>query len=479
VYTFKGLYETKIGDKLPLYIQTFRGGRNESFCYGMDFSGKVWYDYDLTSAYTTIMYGLGNPIYVGGKNITEEEFFKEYKADNTWLLKSYFAIKCKYDFPSGVQYPCLPSNYDSENTVYPLKGDGVYTGSEVFVALSLGCKIKIQECYRIPKGTTKIFGLIKDLHLERGKHKKGTFKNLMCKIIGKSAYGLTAQGINEIMHYDTVSNRTVRMKDSRFSNPIISAAISSFIRALLAEIMNNIENINGKIISVTTDGFITDIPDLENLLLNKIDKGEWKGELLKQYRSWRSEITDGAKPEALEVKQSGPNMMSWTTRGQLSIDSGIAALTGLQRKSFNNLNHISYVVKELFNSNNKTLEYISTRLRTASDIFKKGGHVTSILADKSWSIIFDHKRRIILGGSDVTDYRTKLLFTKPHLTVDDAWGYRTFIKTVKTGDYEVGETKLTLGELIKKVVWFNKIILDFINFNKFDPEGKKTIIFLL
>jgi hypothetical protein len=39
----------------------------------------------------------------------------------------------------------------------------------------------------------------------------------MCKIIGNSAYGLTAQGINEIMRYDTVSNRTVRMKDSRFT----------------------------------------------------------------------------------------------------------------------------------------------------------------------------------------------------------------------------------------------------------------------
>jgi hypothetical protein len=42
VYTSKGLFETgKIGDKLPLFIQTFRGGRNEGFSYGMDFSGKI------------------------------------------------------------------------------------------------------------------------------------------------------------------------------------------------------------------------------------------------------------------------------------------------------------------------------------------------------------------------------------------------------------------------------------------------------
>jgi hypothetical protein len=433
VYTFKGLFETYgIGDKLPLFIQTFRGGRNESFCYGMDFSGKIWYDYDLTSAYTTIMYGLTNPIYKWGSFVSEDEFKREIEKDNNYLLNSYFAIKCSFEFNKGIHYPCLPCNYDSDNTVYPLKGEGVYTGAEIFAALNLNCNFKFKEIFRIPKGSTKIFGLIKELHIERGKHLKGSFNNLMCKIIGNSAYGLTAQGINEIMRFDTISNRTVRMKDSRFSNPVIAANISSFIRALLAEIMNNIQKMNGKIVSVTTDGFITDVPNLENILLDKINnpnpmgqgQEEWKGELLMLYRSWRSEITDGAKPEALEVKQSGPNMMSWTTRGQLSIDSGIAALTGLQRNSFNDLNHIASEVKNLFYSNdNKTLEFISMRLRTASDIFKKGGHVTSILADKAWSIIFDHKRKIILDEDDsIIDYRNKLFFTQPHLNVENAWG---------------------------------------------------------
>src|ERR1700689_2820051 len=134
------------------------------------------------------MYGLRNPIYNGGKFITKDKFFEEYDKDNNWLLKSYFAIKCSFEFPKSVHYPCLPCNYDSENTVYPLKGEGVYTGSEIFAALSLGCNIKVLECFRFPKGNIKIFGLIKDLHLERGKHKKGTFNNLMCKIIGTSAY---------------------------------------------------------------------------------------------------------------------------------------------------------------------------------------------------------------------------------------------------------------------------------------------------
>ena len=106
---------------------------------------------------------------------------------------------------------------------------------------------------------------------------------------------------------------------------------------------------------------------------------------------------------------------------------------------------------------------------------KKGGHVISILADKSWSIIFDHKQKIILGGSEVTDYRTKLLFTKPHLTVDDAWGYRTFIKTVKTGDYEVGETKLILGRYKSKLDLIIKSVIKFLIYNKFGLNGDSLI----
>jgi hypothetical protein len=211
----------------------------------------------------------------------------------------------------------LPCNYDSDNIIYPLKGKGVYTGSEILTALDLNCNITIEEVFCIPKGNVKIFGLIKDLHIERGKHLKGSFNNLMCKIIGNSAYVLTAQGINEIMRFDTVSNRTVRMKDSRFSNPIIAANISSFIRALLAEIMNNIDKLDGKIISVTTDGFITDIPDLENKLIEQIKFGNLKGDLLMLYRKWRSDITDDKKPEALEIKKI------WTEYDELNYERTI------------------------------------------------------------------------------------------------------------------------------------------------------------
>jgi hypothetical protein len=45
-----------------MYLACYRGGRNESFMYGLD-TTNTWYDYDLTSCYTTVMSILGTPDY--------------------------------------------------------------------------------------------------------------------------------------------------------------------------------------------------------------------------------------------------------------------------------------------------------------------------------------------------------------------------------------------------------------------------------
>jgi len=45
-----------------LFIGSYRGGRNECFKYGIDKS-RTWYDYDLTSCYSTIMSMMGQPVY--------------------------------------------------------------------------------------------------------------------------------------------------------------------------------------------------------------------------------------------------------------------------------------------------------------------------------------------------------------------------------------------------------------------------------
>jgi hypothetical protein len=97
---------------------------------------------------------------------------------------------------------------------------------------------------------------------------------------------------------------------------------------VIGECLHNIQKLGGKIVSVTTDGFITDIEDLETKLLTL--SPEYIPLLLK-YRSLRLDLTDGVSDEALEIKSSGKGIISWTTRGQLGLEGSMVATTGLQR----------------------------------------------------------------------------------------------------------------------------------------------------
>jgi hypothetical protein len=75
---------------------------------------------------------------------------------------------------------------------------------------------------------------------------------------------------------------------------------------VIGECLHNISSIQGKVVSVTTDGFITDIEELEKRLLAL---PETERPLLTRYRSLRQEL--GGKDEsALELKKNGVGIIS-------------------------------------------------------------------------------------------------------------------------------------------------------------------------
>jgi hypothetical protein len=43
-------------------------------------------------------------------------------------------------------------------------------------------------------------------------------------------------------------------------------------------------------------------------------------------------------------------------------------------------------------TDSKEIEYIQTRLRSATDIYKQGGHVTMVYKDQSFRLHYDNKR---------------------------------------------------------------------------------------
>jgi hypothetical protein len=71
--TPKGLSTSKdIGFHMSYLIANYKGGRNESFMYGVD-EETQWFDYDLTSAYITGMVNLTLPDYYNGSLINPDD----------------------------------------------------------------------------------------------------------------------------------------------------------------------------------------------------------------------------------------------------------------------------------------------------------------------------------------------------------------------------------------------------------------------
>lgn len=396
--TPKGLNVTKdIGIKSTMYIASYRGGRNESFMYGYEFSDKIWYDYDLVSAYTSGMAALGTPDYGKGHII--------YKIDELTfdqIFNSYTILNVTFNFKSDTKYPSIPVNIDENTTVYPLKGSAVITGLEYLVAKNQGCTIKVKEGYRVPfvksnelnegKMLKPFASCIKEIQRLRSLYEKGTIGNLIYKEIGNSVYGLTVRGLNDKTKYDIRSQGMKRMVGNELSNPLIASWITAFIRSVIGELLHYTQKLGGKVVSVTTDGFITDIEDLESKIMNLQDNEKHVKSLLKEYRKLRKYLSSSV--EGLEVKKSGKDIMSWTTRGQLSESSGIMAATGFQ-KGAASLGDVQKLFIEKMKSSDKSLLFLRTSLRSALDIYNDGGHVTRTYSDQIFRLMFDNKRRIL------------------------------------------------------------------------------------
>jgi len=67
--------------------------------------------------------------------------------------------------------------------------------------------------------------------------------------------------------------------------------------------LHNVHKLEGKIVSVTTDGFITNLEDLENLILEKCDCF-----IFKEFKKMRELLSGSDK--GLEIKTNGVGIIS-------------------------------------------------------------------------------------------------------------------------------------------------------------------------
>ena len=305
-----------VANILPLYTSNYKGGRNESFMYGVD-RENIWYDYDLTSAYTTVMSKAGHPVYDKCRKLKEEELINLSQNE---ILYSYLIIKASFIFNDNVKYPSIPCYVDETCTVYPKMGTCILTGSEYLLAKSQNCKLKIHDIYHIPfsnvielnqlkdakeKPTANVitpFGeVINQIQAKRREFPKGTISNLMYKEIGNSIYGSVVRGMSNKRRFDIKTNTTQRVEGDNLTNPLIASWTTAFIRSIIGECLHALGTLNALVVSVTTDGFITNLKDLETYLTDE-------NFLFSEFKNIRLQLSGDST--GLELKHSGKGIVS-------------------------------------------------------------------------------------------------------------------------------------------------------------------------
>lgn len=417
----KGLNEIGVvGLYLNMYIAAYKGGLNETFEYGCDPNTK-FSDLDLNGCYTTIMGLMGNPDYKKATPITIEDLNKKSSIE---IAHSFLVMDTTFTFPEDVAHPTIGVQVDKNLTGYIREGRATIMGSEYLIAKNLGCKFQIHTAFFIPfeskkqKGsdylTTEVlmnkpfFDTIKKLHSLRKSQPKKSALEQVYKNLGNSLYGLTGQGLSNKKNFDIQSKSMVTMKGSKISNPLIAAFITGYVRSVVGEMLNNTHALGGRLISVTTDGFITDLSSLENRLLQSETKcGIF---FLTQFREARLAL--GHPPLALEIKTEIEGINAWTTRGQVGIvpaegyNTNIRAMTGYQAKN-KNWEELHSLVNDNLKTSTKSLYFMRETLRAANDIYKKGGQVAIKHNEQKYSFVFDNKRQIVLPDYDLLTKITK------------------------------------------------------------------------
>jgi hypothetical protein len=459
LFTPKGLNQSgKLACAINPFIAAYKGGRNEALMIGHDHNSN-WFDFDLQAAYTTAMVNLGNPDYNNIKFVTGDPKL----IDNHTLLTSYSAFYVNFSFDNNVRYPVCPTTPDKNTTVYSSQGNAWITGPELIVAKNLKAKINIIQGYIIPweigivDGKTdfinkpfhdSIINILHNRHKAKLSHGKKSAMERIWKDIGNMIYGSVVAGISNKRKFDARTQLMKKINGGVLTNPIIGSYITGFIRALLGEILNNI-NIaypEARIASVTTDGFVTDAFKDIFLHIDKSPKFSFRTDteifeeeiaklpnsiLLNTFKNNRADIFDSN--DALELKCKVKGISQWNTRGQLSHQPDLSypekpthinAMTGFQKHSFSQQELTQLIINK--NINNNSFLFNQQRLNNATDIFKHGGNVTMNYNTISFKTVFDMRRKVWHDQENTT-----LFQTLPWNTPEEASLFRSFTKVGK------------------------------------------------
>ena len=135
------------------------------------------------------------------------------------------------------------------------------------------------------------------------------------------------------------------------------------------------------------------------------------------------------------------------------MDGKLIASTGFQRGLYN-FEEINSLLREGLGQDVKEVVYINRRLRSALDVFKRGGHVTNEFKDQFFRLNYDNRREILFDVSANNEFNAseKLLDSKPVEDISVAELYRGLSKKSFVQKYQ-----RTLNKKIYKRLLFHEI----------------------
>ena len=328
----------------------FHGGWNSSLKIGY-FNTRT-FDHDIMSAYPSAMAAVLDPEYISGE---VDELLRDCELSEAHFTHGFVTplVACvSFEFPEGVQ-PCIPVSVGN-SVIYPrtslgvkvaregkkedfdgvqAPSDGVYAAEdhvwasapELLLALRKGAKIHVLTGRRLKvlehggKPSMSLRYAVRQMVADRVRAKilwgKGSPADLMIKVITNSCYGKLAQDVSERTGWDAWDGEMKNVGGSAVTSPYHACMITSLVRALLLAMADEVP-----FYSVTTDGFITDVADIEEF--------ECYG-LSDVFRDAREALS--GSPQVWEIKHRQDTLLNLTTRGNVSLDdTGVLAKAGLK-----------------------------------------------------------------------------------------------------------------------------------------------------
>ncbi|MEZ8107151.1 DNA polymerase [Vibrio cortegadensis] len=281
--------------------ECYSGGRNEAFWSGAT-PVDTWLDLDVPSCYSAITNGLREIDYEAMYMSTKVEDFFGDKMALAWV---------EFEFPEDTRFPSLVVR-DKDSLIFPLRGETHCTGHELEVAYNQGATIKIKQGFIFPwKNDVRIFeGYMKWGREKRKSYEKGSFSELLVKEMLNSACGKFSQNVKPKQTFSVEDGYSKPQPPSKLTNPFYASYTCGLARALLGEMLAGVPS-NKTVVSVTTDGFLTNAD---------IDEIDLTGPICQRFRELFHRIDpDGG--EILEVKHKVKQLICAKTRAQYTVQA--------------------------------------------------------------------------------------------------------------------------------------------------------------